>query len=216
MLDLKMDHERAREMQDQEKRKLLEKMKEVTGEEVETSRPVPSPRVHDETKRWTPQKEAAIVNTRNTLFSSQNQEKVNVPKKTDEMRGAVSGNMSKLEQTHTDLNKRLSTMGLESDQEGEGTMLSLTTHLATKYPDLLDGDYETRLLVLSDLTQTSGEILERKSRRLADLTPEKIETWRISSEKERKQVQIEMSDSHKTKEKRPTGFLGEQMESSEY
>ena len=157
-----------------------------------------------------------IENARNTLYSSQNQEKVNVPKKTDEMRGVLSGNMSKLEQTHKDLNKRLSTMGLESDQEGEGTMLSLTTHLATKYPDLLDGDFATRLLVLSDLTQTSGEILERKSRRLADLTPEKIETWRISSEKERKQLQIEMHDSHNAKEKRPTGFLSEQMESTEY
>ena len=129
--DLRMDHERARELQDQEKRKLIERMKEVSREEVDTSRPVPSPRVHDGTKRWTPQKEAAIENARNTLFSSQNQEKVEIPKKTDEMRGALSGNMSNLEQTHKDLNKRLSTMGLESDQEGEGTMLSLTTHLAT-------------------------------------------------------------------------------------
>ena len=63
-------------------------------------------------------------------------------------------------------------------------MLSLTTHLAAKYPDLLDGDYETRVEILNNLTKKSGEILERKSRRLAKMTPEKIELWRINSEKE--------------------------------
>ena len=112
-------------------------MQEVNrGEGVETSRQGPSPRSN---KEWTPQKEAALAHTRNTLFSSQAQEKVSVPSKTDELRGLLTGNMSKLEQTHKDLNKQLSTLGLDSDQEGDGTMLSLTTHLAAKYPGLLLG-----------------------------------------------------------------------------
>ena len=72
-------------------------------------------------------------------------------------------------------------------------MLSLTTHLAAKYPDLLYGDYETRVEILNNLTKTSCEILERKSRPLADMTPGKIEIWRINSEKERKQLKIEMN-----------------------
>ena len=42
-------------------------------------------------------------------------------------------------------------------------MLSLTTHLAAKYPDLLDGDNETSVEILNNLTKKSGEILERKS-----------------------------------------------------
>ena len=70
------------------------------------------------------------------------------------------------------------------------------------------------MTVLNNLTKTSGEILERKSRRLAALTPEKIETWRINSEKERKQLQIEMNPNHNAKEKRPTGLLSEQEEST--
>ena len=101
--------------------------------------------------------------------------------------------MSKLEETHKVLNEQLSTLGLESDQEGDGEMLSLTTHLAAKYPDLLDGDYEIRVKILNNLTKKSGEILERKSWRLAKMTPEKVELWRINSEKERKQLMIEMN-----------------------
>ena len=122
--------------------------------------------------------------------------------------------MSKLEQTHKDLNKQLSTLGLDSDQEGDGTMLSLTTHLAAKYPDLLDGDYEARVEILNNVTKTSGEILERKSRHLANMTPEKIEIWRINSEKERKQLKIEMNPNPNADEKRPTGLLSEQEEST--
>ena len=81
-------------------------MQEVNREEgVETSRP--SPRSN---KEWTPQMEAALAHTRNTLFSSQAQEKLSVPSKTDELRGLLTGNMSKLEQTHKDLNKQLSTL----------------------------------------------------------------------------------------------------------
>ena len=68
---------------------------EVNREEgVATSRPTLSPRRNRE---WTPQKEAALAHTRNTLFSSQAQEKVSVPSKTDELRGLLTGNMSELE-----------------------------------------------------------------------------------------------------------------------
>ena len=56
-------------------------MQEVNREEgVETSRPIPRSK-----KEWTSQKEAALAHTRNTLFSSQAQEKVSVPSKTDEL-----------------------------------------------------------------------------------------------------------------------------------
>ena len=93
-------------------------------------------------------------------------------------------------------------------------MLSLTTHLAAKYPDLLDGDYETRVEILNNLTKKSGEILERKSRRLAKMTPEKIELWRINSEKERKQLMIEMNPVADEKAVCPSGLLIEQEEST--
>ena len=93
-------------------------------------------------------------------------------------------------------------------------MLSLTTHLAAKYPDLLYGDYETRVEILNNLTKTSGEILERKSRRLANMSPEKIKIWRINSEKERKQLKIEMNPNPNADGKRPTGLLSEQEEST--
>ena len=93
-------------------------------------------------------------------------------------------------------------------------MLSLTTHLAAKYPDLVDGDYETRVEILNNLTKKSGEILERKSWRLARMTPEKIELWRINSEKERKQLMIEMNPIADEKAVRPTGLLSEQEEST--
>ena len=54
-------------------------------EQVETSRP--SPRSN---KEWTPGKEAALAHTRNTLFSSQAQEKLSVPSKTDELKGLLT------------------------------------------------------------------------------------------------------------------------------
>ena len=134
------------EKHDQEKRKLLTQVQEMNREEEgETSRP--SPRSN---KDWTPGKEAVLAHTRNTLFSSQAPEKLS---KTDELKGLLTGNMSKLEETHKVLNEQLSTLGLESDQEGDGEMLSLTTHLAAKYPDLLDGDYETRVEILNNLTK---------------------------------------------------------------
>ena len=106
---------------------------------METSRP--SPRSN---KEWTPGKEAALAHTRNTLFSSQ-QEKLSVPSKIEELQGLLTENLSKMEHTHKVLNKQLSELGLESDQEGDVEMLSLTTHLASNFPNLLDGDYETRV-----------------------------------------------------------------------
>ena len=39
------------------------------------------------------------------------------------------------------------------------------------------------------------------------MTPEKIELWRINSEKERKQLMIEMNPNPNADEKRPTGLL---------
>ena len=100
--------------------------------------------------------------------------------------------MSRLEETHKVLNEQLETLGLESDQKGEGEMLSLTTHLASRYPTLIDGDYEARVGILNTLTKKLGEILERKSRRLANMTPEKVDLWKIKSEKEREQLMTEM------------------------
>ena len=114
-----------------------------------------------------------------------------------------------MEHTHKVLNEQLSELGLESDQEGDVEMLSLTTHLASTFPNLLDGDYKTRVEILNNLTKKSGEILERKSRHLANMTPEKIEIWRINSEKERKQLKIEMNPNPNADEKRPTGLLSE-------
>ena len=93
------------EKHDQEKRNLLTQVQETNREEeVETSRP--SPR---SSKDWTPGKEAVLAHTRNTLFSSQAQEKLS---KTDKLKGLLTGNMSKLEETHKVLNEQLSTLGL--------------------------------------------------------------------------------------------------------
>ena len=114
------------------------------------------------------------------------------PSETERLKGILTENMSRLEETHKVLIEQLETLGLESDQEGEGEMLSLTTHLASRYPTLIDGDYEARVGILNTLTKKSGEILERKSRRLANMTPEKVDLWKIKSEKEREQLMTEM------------------------
>ena len=117
----------------------------------------PSPRSN---KEWTPGKEAALAHTRNTLFSSQ-KDKLSVPSKTEELQGLLTENMSKMEHKHKVLNEQLSELGPESDQEGDIEMLSLTTHLASTFPNLLDGDYKTRVEILNNLTKKSGEILEK-------------------------------------------------------
>ena len=46
------------------------------------------------------------------------------------------------------------------------------------------------------------------------MTPEKIETWRINSERERKRLGIEMNPNPNGDERRPTGLLSEQEEST--
>ena len=56
------------------------------------------------------------------------------PSETERLKEILTGNISRLEETHRVLNEQLETLGLESDQEGEGKMLSLTTHLARQVP----------------------------------------------------------------------------------
>ena len=79
-------------------------------------------------------------------------------------------------------------------------MLSLTTHIAAKYPELLEGPYETRREVLNSLTVKTGSLLGRKSRRLANMNPEQIDLLKIKSKKEREQLMISMNNTGASKQ----------------
>ena len=53
-------------------------------------------------------------------------------------------------------------------------VLDLTAHIASNWPNLLDGPYETRMETLRSLNLTTGSVLDRKSRRLQKLMPEQV------------------------------------------
>ena len=54
--------------------------------------------------------------------------------------------------------------------------------------------------VLNSLTEKSGSILERKSRRLANMNTEQIDLLKIRSKKEREQLMISMNNTGASKQ----------------
>ena len=59
---------------------------------------------------------------------------------------------------------------------------------------MLEGPYET------SLTVKTGSLLERKSRRLANMNPEQIDLLKIRSKKEREQLVISLNNSGASKQ----------------
>ena len=79
-------------------------------------------------------------------------------------------------------------MELVSDTEEDTTLLDLTGHIASKWPNLLDGTYEDRLAILQKLNQTANAVLAKKSRRLQRLMPEAHNLMDIESDRKRKRL----------------------------
>ena len=90
-----------------------------------------------------------------------------------------------------DLNSQLQQLELSEDPEGDSDILDLTTHLAQIGPELVEGSYATRVQLMKSLTGKTGAIIQKKSRRLAGLDPEKRELLRIQNPRERRHLMIE-------------------------
>ena len=80
---------------------------------------------------------------------------------TEIARQELEHNMRSVEETNKKLNKQLEELDLGSDNDGEAAVLDLTAHIASNWPNLLDGPYETRLETLRSLNLTTGSVLER-------------------------------------------------------
>ena len=99
-----------------------------------------------------------------------------------------------LERTHEELNDQLNQLGLSSYPEGDSDILSLTTHLVAISQELVAGSYSTREELMKNLTDKTGKIIEKKSRRLAGLDPEKRDLLKIKNPRERRHLMMDALD----------------------
>ena len=104
----------------------------------------------------------------------------------DHMRG--------LEESQAALNSELEQLQLDEDPEGDNDILELTSHLTKIGPELLEGSYATRVELMRTLTNRSGAIIQKKSRRLQGLGPEKRDLLKIKNPRERRHLMIEEDD----------------------
>ena len=100
-------------------------------------------------------------------------------------------NMQSLEESQAALNSQLQQLELDEDPEGDSDILELTSHLAQIGSELVEGSYATRVQMMKTLTNRTGAIIQKKSRRLAGLAPEKRELLRIRNPRERRHLMIE-------------------------
>ena len=100
-------------------------------------------------------------------------------------------NMQSLEESQAALNSQLQQLELSEDPEGDSDILELTSHLAQIGSELVEGSYATRVQLMKSLTGRTGAIIQKKSRRLAGLAPEKRELLRIRNPRERRHLMIE-------------------------
>ena len=100
-------------------------------------------------------------------------------------------NMRSLEESQAALNSQIQQLELDEDPEGDSDILELTSHLAQIVSELVEGSYATRVQMMKTLTNQTGAIIQKKSRRLAGLAPEKRELLRIRNPRERRHLMIE-------------------------
>ena len=132
---------------------------------------------------------------------------------------AFEQNMRNLEKSHEELNDQLHQLGLSSDPEGESDILSLTNHLATISPELVEASYSTRVQLMRTLTDKTGKIIEKKSRRLAGLDPEKRDLLEIKNQRERGHLMIDALEQAKqskrgSKQSSPSQPANEEIDSN--
>jgi chemotaxis protein histidine kinase CheA len=99
--------------------------------------------------------------------------------------------LSELEETQAGFNSALEQLELDEDPEGDNDILDLTAHLSKIGPDLLEGSYATRVELMRTLTNKSGAIIQKKSRRLQGLGPEIRDLLKIKNPRERRHLMLE-------------------------
>ena len=97
----------------------------------------------------------------------------------EEQRIQIERNMAELMLTSSELVDKLKSLNKDTswvDIESECEMLTMTNIYSSTMPQLLHEDYSTRLEMMKKINESIQESLTRKSRRIAKLTVEKIDT----------------------------------------